>query len=170
MYIMDDVKYATHHMAVKTDGTLWTFGKRIFYAPHPEEEPFPSYFTGSEPVQIMEGVRSAKNEFYRFMVIKEDNSLWVWGDNTGGALGDGTDEYRYEPFKLMDDVVYATASAYNIMIITSNGELWETGLHYGTHYELYQNGHEPSEDVIREARLPQKLMDDVLLPSDRRSF
>ena len=163
-YIMGDVKYVSNHIAVKTDGTLWTFGKRVFYAPHSGEEPFPSYFSGGPPVQIAEGVRLAKLEYERFMVIMEDGSLWVWGDNTYGALGDGTDEFRYEPFKLMDNVIYVTAGADNIFVVTANGELWETGLHYGVRWELYAYGRTPTAEEFRTAWIPRKIMDDVLIP------
>lgn len=39
-----------------------------------------------------------------FVVLKTDGSLWAWGDNRAGQLGDGTKSYRQNPVKVMDDV------------------------------------------------------------------
>ena len=38
------------------------------------------------------------------MVVKTDGSLWAWGNNWAGQLGDGTTEYRHSPVKIMDNV------------------------------------------------------------------
>lgn len=42
---------------------------------------------------------------YSSGVVKDDGSLWIWGANYNGQLGDGTLEHRYTPVKIMDDVM-----------------------------------------------------------------
>ena len=36
--------------------------------------------------------------------IKGDGSLWMWGENYAGQIGDGTCVDRYVPYKLMKNV------------------------------------------------------------------
>ena len=36
--------------------------------------------------------------------IKEDGSLWMWGWNINGQLGDGTTEEKHTPVKVMENV------------------------------------------------------------------
>lgn len=59
--------------------------------------------------------------------IKEDGSLWVWGFNLVGRLGDGTNITRYSPVKIMDGVVAIAAGAYHSLAIKSDGSLWAWG-------------------------------------------
>jgi hypothetical protein len=37
--------------------------------------------------------------------IKNDGSLWAWGDASYMSLGDGTNERHAQPIKIMDDTV-----------------------------------------------------------------
>jgi hypothetical protein len=39
-----------------------------------------------------------------FLAIKTDGSLWTWGGNTWGTVGDGTTDYKEDPVKLFDNV------------------------------------------------------------------
>ena len=74
--------------AVKTDGTLWVWG----------QNPYGQLGTGdttnrSSPVQTISGgtnwkMVSAGN--YHMAAIKTDGTLWSWGWNSHGNLGDGT--------------------------------------------------------------------------------
>ena len=38
-------------------------------------------------------------------VIKPDGSLWIWGDNTYGQLGNGNNTNSNKPIKVMDEVL-----------------------------------------------------------------
>ena len=121
VHIMDDVKYASGWFAVKTDGTLWALNS------HWNDRENGYIYYPEEPVQIMEDVKYAWGGS-RYLVIKTDGSLWVWGDNTNGALGDGTENYIAEPMKLMDNVVWADSELDGIYALKANGELWGAGM------------------------------------------
>ena len=58
-------------------------------------------------------------------IIKSDHSLWMWGDNEYGQLGDGTTEYRSHPVKVMTDVEQVKTDGYTTMILKKDG----TGYH-----------------------------------------
>jgi len=60
-------------------------------------------------------------------VIMPDNSLWGWGENSFGQLGDGTFEERHTPVWIMDNVVAVSAGTDHTMAITTDGSLWGWG-------------------------------------------
>ena len=60
--------------------------------------------------------------------IKNNNSLWAFGSNANGLLGDGTGVDRDEPVHIMDNVA-DIAESFNGMVIAlqTNGTLWRWG-------------------------------------------
>jgi alpha-tubulin suppressor-like RCC1 family protein len=63
------------------------------------------------------------------LAIKVDGTLWTWGDNTGGLLGEGTTITRNNPTQIGNDTSWLKISAgisYSVAIKT-DGTLWTWG-------------------------------------------
>ena len=123
--------------AIKKDGTLWGWGKidnENVFNQNKETWAFDPYLDGSQsvveamfkPVNLMEDVIKVTGR-NNMAAIKEDNSLWVWGNNGAGQLGDGTTESRDIPLKLLDDVMDVTANSANTIVLMKDGTLWGCG-------------------------------------------
>ena len=84
-----------HTGAIKTDGTLWTWGYNS--NGHLGDN---TVTTRSSPVQTVAfGTNWMQVSASRFntAAIKTDGTLWLWGDNTYGQLGDNTIVKRSSP-------------------------------------------------------------------------
>jgi alpha-tubulin suppressor-like RCC1 family protein len=132
--VMEDVVSVSagfgHTMAITTDGSLWAWGNNI--------EGELGNGTGGHnryskytPIKIMTDVVSVSAGFGHTMAITTDGSLWAWGWNSFGQLGDGTQgENRHSPVKVMDNVVSVTAGLYHTMAIRTDGSLWGWGVNW----------------------------------------
>lgn len=67
---------------------------------------------------------------YHTIAIGNDGSLWAWGYNNTGQLGDGTVNNKNAPNKIGTDTGWVSVSAgyYHSFGIKSNGTLWAWGL------------------------------------------
>ena len=64
------------------------------------------------------------------VAIKDDGSLWAWGSNLYGQLGDGTNEYKYTPTQEATGATnWFTISAgdQHTVALKSDGTLWARG-------------------------------------------
>ena len=65
---------------------------------------------------------------------KKDGSLWAWGDNEFGELGDGTRHDRHRPrqaLHLTDVVSVACGTGYGTYAVQGNGTVWAWGFFDG---------------------------------------
>jgi alpha-tubulin suppressor-like RCC1 family protein len=84
-----------HTLAIKSDGTLWNWGKNV-----DGQLGDNSVTHRSSPVQTTAGGTTWKTVAgggYHSIAIKTDGSLWTWGGNYRGKLGDGTQNHRSSP-------------------------------------------------------------------------
>ncbi|MGB3226815.1 MAG: T9SS type A sorting domain-containing protein [Saprospiraceae bacterium] len=66
------------------------------------------------------------------LAIKNDGTLWAWGDNFSGQLGDGTTIARNIPIQVSGDTnwKYISAGGHFSIALKNNGTLWAWGGNY----------------------------------------
>jgi alpha-tubulin suppressor-like RCC1 family protein len=67
------------------------------------------------------------------MALKSDGTVWGWGDNTGGQLGDDSQVSRPNPAKVsgFTDVVAISGEGYYTLALKSDGTVWSWGTNSG---------------------------------------
>lgn len=140
--IMDSVSYATFNedahtvAAIQTDGSLWMWGKNIhselgnngqgdkFY--EIEELDSVEYYQ-TTPIKALEHVTSVSLGANHTAAIQTDGSLWMWGSNYYGQLGNGTNTDAGEPVKIMDGVAAVDLGWSRTAVLKTDGSLWTWG-------------------------------------------
>jgi alpha-tubulin suppressor-like RCC1 family protein len=129
--------YRYHTMAIKTNGTLWSWGVNFF-----GNIGDGTTITRSSPVQI--GTRTdwkdafAGTEFS--MAIRNDGTLWSWGTNTNGQLGIGDTISRSSPVQVgtLNTWVSASLGLQNTVLLVNDGTALTSGT--GTQAEGIDTG------------------------------
>ena len=127
--------------AVKTDGTLWTWG--INSAPAPGPSGGQAGYLGhgntvhySSPTQIP-GTNWANATFgyYTGMATKTDGTLWVWGRSGSGDLGQNNRTLYSSPVQIPGtnwgtESYHFTAQKTWMAALKTDGTLWAWGSNY----------------------------------------
>lgn len=116
-----------HVLAIREDKTLWGWGRN--YSGQLGDGTQTERFN---PVQIG-GVNSRWNDVstneHHTLAIKEDGTLWSWGENQYGVLGDGgIANYRNNPYKIGNDTwKKVKAGRFHSVAIKNDNTLWAWG-------------------------------------------
>ena len=125
----DQETYGTEIMAaIKTDGTLWVWGNNENGAlgqnsPAPAQRSSPTQIPGTTWSKVTN--TAAKG----FLALKTDGTLWGWGTNGPGQLGQNNRTAYSSPIQVPGtDWSNKGALGYNrTFAIKTNGELWSWG-------------------------------------------
>ena len=118
-----------HASAIKTDGTLWTWGSNSLGQLGDN-----TTVNKSSPVTTVAGGTNWKQVAcgaYQTAAIKTDGTLWTWGSNFGGALGDNTTVSKSSPVTTVaggTNWKQVSGGREHITAIKTDGTLWSWGL------------------------------------------
>jgi alpha-tubulin suppressor-like RCC1 family protein len=113
---------------IKKDGSLWAWGNN--YSGQLGDGTSGYSANKTLPVRIGQDTDWAivSAGFLHMAGIKKDGSLWAWGDNSAGQLGDGTTENKTSPVRIGTDIwISVYAGAAHTIGIKEDGSLWAWG-------------------------------------------
>ena len=118
----------THVIGLRDNGTVWTWGSNSG-----GQLGNNSTTSRSSPGSVVGGftdwiyVAAGRNHTFG---IRSNNTLWAWGNNTSGRLGDNTTAAKSSPVSVVGgftDWIQATGGYSHSIGIRSNGTAWAWG-------------------------------------------
>ncbi len=106
--LLQDVRYARVTMrgiaALKKDGSVWWWGEIITTSAKNIEKAVGLQY--SKPVKMLDHAIYVTCGQFCMAAIKEDGTLWTWGNNTFGSCGydSGDQDFIEEPVRVLEDV------------------------------------------------------------------
>ena len=120
-----------HTAAIKTDGTLWTWGTNAFGQLGDN-----TLIHRSSPVQVVgfaTNWSSVACGYYSTYALKKDGTLWAWGFNGYGQLGDNTIANKSSPIQTIaggTNWSKISSNGYYTAAIKKDGTLWMWGRNF----------------------------------------
>ena len=181
VHVLDDVEAIScgrwHTAAIKNDGSLWMWGSNLFGELGNGGVGNAAYAAGriqTIPVKVLDDVVAVSCGGSNTAVIKADGSLWMWGENTSGELGNGgrgNSKYaggatiQTVPIKIMDNVVAVSCGSSHVAAIKSDGTLWMWGYNADGQLGNGESGKIADTGSYVCSNVPIQVMDNVVAVS-----
>jgi alpha-tubulin suppressor-like RCC1 family protein len=119
-----------HSLALKQDGTVWQWGSNVYNSSLASRDDSGFHFQParveglSDIVAIASGLRHS-------VALKKDGTVWTWGINNNGELGDGTTVDRFTPVQVVgikDVEALISAKDGRTIVRKTDGTFWAWGL------------------------------------------
>jgi alpha-tubulin suppressor-like RCC1 family protein len=114
-------------LVLKTDGTVWSWGVDVPALGRPPTGASPA----TQPAQIqgLPRIASIAAAGDDALAVGIDGSLYAWGENWTGEIGDGTRTERRTPVLVsgLSNVISAATSNQNALAVEADGSVWAWG-------------------------------------------
>ncbi|WP_127496104.1 RCC1 domain-containing protein [Paenibacillus glycanilyticus] len=119
-----------HTIALKNDGTVWAWGDngygQLGNNGITDNTSFPVQVTGLDHVKSIAAGR------FHSLAVKNDGTVWSWGLNSYGELGDGTNTNRDLPVEVtgLTDITEVSSMVNHNVALKKDGTVWGWGANY----------------------------------------
>ncbi|MGD9972971.1 MAG: PQQ-binding-like beta-propeller repeat protein, partial [Desulfatirhabdiaceae bacterium] len=117
-----------HCLALNADGTIWAWGQNAYGqlgdgAQNDASDGNPTKVNG------LTNVIAISAGGHHSLALKSDGTVWAWGSNGGGQIGDGTNQDRFEPVRVIDlpKAIAIAAGMDFSAAVTEDGNVWTWG-------------------------------------------
>jgi alpha-tubulin suppressor-like RCC1 family protein len=121
-----------HILALKNDGTVWAWGLNKEGELGNGTTSF--YDANPTPLQVsgLTGVTAVAAGSGHSIALKNDGTVWAWGGNFAGQLGDGTNNSRTIPVQVsgLTGVTAIAAGNHYSIALKNDGTVWMWGSSY----------------------------------------
>nr|WP_262908768.1 hypothetical protein [Hymenobacter translucens] len=117
---------AAYSVAIRADGTLWTWGDNRYESGWSDEKD-----KVEPPVALLSGTtwQALGAGETHTLAVRTDGTLWGWGQNQRGQVGNNTTSYRPTPTQLGSATNWRSvaAGAAHSLAVRADGTLWTWG-------------------------------------------
>ena len=125
--------------ALKSDGSVWMWGSSSYgglgSGPAVQYSNTPVRVVGPDGSGYLPNVVAISCGLFHVVVLKSDGTVWTWGYNQSGQLGDDSQTHRNVPVQVkgpggsghLADIVAAAAGGYHTLALSSDGTVWAWG-------------------------------------------
>ena len=113
--------------ALKEDGTVWTWGYNQ-YGQLGNGEAHASGQKSPARVEGLNNVKAISAGSASMAALCDDGSLWTWGRNNRGQLGDGSTTDSYVPVRVLDNVISVSMGSGNGVAVRADNSLYHWGI------------------------------------------
>lgn len=118
---------ASHGMSLNASGTACSAGENGYG--ELGDGTAVARWTPVPVVNLSSAINGISTGLYHTIAVKNDGTVWTWGNNSYGQLGSGTTYDRLTPFSIIgvSSVVAVAAGQYHSLALTSGGIVWAWG-------------------------------------------
>ncbi|THF73413.1 RCC1 domain-containing protein [Cohnella fermenti] len=126
-------------LAVKTDGTVWSWGYNSSYGAlgngSTTNSPLPVQVVGSGGTGALNNVIAVSAGYSHSLALKADGTVWSWGNNVVGMLGNATLVTSKTPVQVVNstntggltNVIAISAGYDHSLTLLADGTVWSWG-------------------------------------------
>lgn len=135
-----------HALALKKNGTVWAWGDNR----SGQLGDGRNYLQTATPVQVqgLSRVIAIDAGDYHSVALEADGTLWAWGHNSFGEVGDGTTTHRSTPVRVLSGVSSMAAGSMHTLARKKDGTVWAWG-----HNDYGQVGNDTTTDRYTPVQL-----------------
>ena len=120
-----------HSVALRSDGTVWAWGYNV----SGELGDGSNVTRRNTPGQVprLAGVVAIASGDHHNVALRSDGTVWAWGANESGELGDGSTTNRTQPVQVrgpgvfLSNIVSVACGAFHSIALRSDGTVWAWG-------------------------------------------